>query len=53
MQRIKIRDKPPFIVLRTSTLKPTGGRDYLKDVLTRPPRMTNQDDLAPLLPSRW
>lgn len=26
---------------------------YLRDVLTRLPAMTNQDDLAPLLPSRW
>jgi Transposase IS66 family/IS66 C-terminal element len=32
------------------------GKDphaYLKDVLTRLPAMTNQDDLGPLLPSRW
>lgn len=32
------------------------GKDpfaYLKDVLTRLPRMTNQDDLAALAPSRW
>jgi transposase len=28
-------------------------RAYLKDVLTRLPAMTNQDDLGPLLPSRW
>ena len=27
--------------------------DYLKDVLTRLPAMTNQDDLRPLLPSQW
>jgi transposase len=27
--------------------------DYLKDVLTRLPTMTNQDDLRPLLPSQW
>jgi hypothetical protein len=26
---------------------------YLRDVLTRLPRMTNQDDLAPLLPKNW
>lgn len=26
---------------------------YLRDVLTRLPAMTNQDDLDPLLPSRW
>lgn len=26
---------------------------YLRDVLTRLPTMTNQDDLAPLLPSKW
>ncbi len=26
---------------------------YLKDVLTRLPAMTNQDDLTPLLPSQW
>jgi transposase len=26
---------------------------YLRDVLTRLPSMTNQDDLGPLLPSRW
>lgn len=26
---------------------------YLKDVLTRLPRMTNQDDLSPLLPVNW
>lgn len=26
---------------------------YLRDVLTRLPAMTNQDDLAPLLPSNW
>jgi transposase len=26
---------------------------YLKDVLTRLPRMTNQDDLSPLLPANW
>lgn len=26
---------------------------YLRDVLTRLPSMTNQDDLDPLLPSRW
>jgi transposase len=26
---------------------------YLRDVLTRLPSMTNQDDLTPLLPSRW
>ena len=26
---------------------------YLRDVLTRLPAMTNQDDLRPLLPSRW
>lgn len=32
------------------------GKDpfaYLKDVLTRLPRMTNQDDLTALTPSRW
>ena len=27
--------------------------DYLKDVLTRLPAMTNQDDLRPLLPRHW
>jgi hypothetical protein len=26
---------------------------YLRDVLSRLPAMTNQDDLGPLLPSRW
>ncbi|OAM87301.1 hypothetical protein AW736_23900 [Termitidicoccus mucosus] len=26
---------------------------YLRDVLTRLPSMTNQNDLGPLLPSRW
>ena len=26
---------------------------YLKDVLTRLPAMSNQDDLTPLLPARW
>jgi hypothetical protein len=26
---------------------------YLRDVLTRLPSMTNQDDLGPLLPGRW
>jgi transposase len=26
---------------------------YLRDVLTRLPAMTNQDDVRPLLPSRW
>lgn len=26
---------------------------YLKDVLTRLPQMTNQDDLAALTPARW
>ena len=33
-----------------------GGGDpyaYLKDVLTQLPRMTNQDDLRPLLPASW
>lgn len=32
------------------------GKDpfaYLKDLLTRMPRMTNQDDLRPLLPVNW
>lgn len=32
------------------------GKDpfaYLRDVLTRLPRMTNQDDLGPLTPARW
>ena len=32
------------------------GKDplaYLRDLLTRLPRMTNQDDLSPLTPSRW
>jgi hypothetical protein len=32
------------------------GKDphlYLRDVLTRLPLMTNQDDLAPLLPKNW
>lgn len=32
------------------------GKDplaYLRDVLTQLPRMTNQDDLAPLLPCNW
>jgi transposase len=32
------------------------GRDpfaYLRDVLTRLPGMTNQDDLDPLLPVNW
>lgn len=32
------------------------GKDpfaYLKDVLTRLPAMTNQDDLAALTPARW
>ena len=32
------------------------GKDplaYLKDLLTRLPRMTNQDDLKPLLPVNW
>lgn len=27
--------------------------DYLRDVLTRLPAMTNRDDLSPLLPSKW
>ena len=27
--------------------------EYLRDVLTRLPSMTNQDDLNPLLPSKW
>lgn len=27
--------------------------DYLKDVLSRLPAMTNQDDLTPLLPGQW
>jgi transposase len=27
--------------------------DYLKDVLTRLPAMTNKDDLRPLLPGNW
>jgi hypothetical protein len=27
--------------------------DYLRDVLTRLPTMSNQDDLAPLLPINW
>ncbi len=26
---------------------------YMRDILTRLPAMTNQDDLTPLLPSRW
>ncbi|MDD2763403.1 MAG: transposase domain-containing protein [Opitutaceae bacterium] len=26
---------------------------YLKDVLTRLPRMTTKDNLAPLLPANW
>jgi transposase len=32
------------------------GKDpfaYLRDLLSRLPRMTNQDDLSPLLPSNW
>ncbi len=32
------------------------GKDplaYLKDILTRLPRMTNRDDLTPLLPVNW
>jgi hypothetical protein len=32
------------------------GKDplaYLRDVLTRLPAMTNQDDLGPLLPRNW
>ena len=32
------------------------GKDplaYIKDILTRLPRMTNRDDLAPLLPVNW
>ena len=32
------------------------GKDplaYLRDVLTRLPAMSNQDDLEPLLPSNW
>ncbi|MEJ1972135.1 MAG: transposase domain-containing protein [Lacunisphaera sp.] len=32
------------------------GKDpyrYLRDVLTRLPRMTNHDDLAALTPARW
>jgi transposase len=32
------------------------GKDplaYLREVLTRLPRMTNEDDLAPLTPARW
>ena len=32
------------------------GKDplaYLKDLLTRLPRMTNRDDLRPLLPVNW
>lgn len=32
------------------------GKDpfkYLRDVLTRLPKMTNQDDLTPLLPANW
>jgi transposase len=32
------------------------GKDpfaYLKDVLTRLPAMTNQDDLTALTPTRW
>jgi hypothetical protein len=32
------------------------GKDpflYLRDVLTRLPKMTNQDSLTPLLPGNW
>jgi transposase len=29
------------------------AREYLEDVLTRLPGMTNQDDLKPLLPAGW
>ena len=32
------------------------GKDplaYLRDLLTRLPRLSNQDDLAPLTPARW
>ena len=32
------------------------GKDplaYLRDLLSRLPRLTNQDDLAPLTPARW
>jgi len=32
------------------------GKDplaYLRDILSRPPRMSNRDDLAPLLPCNW
>nr|WP_309386262.1 transposase [Cerasicoccus frondis] len=27
--------------------------DYLRDVLTRLPKMTNQDDISALAPSKW
>ncbi|WP_425499888.1 transposase domain-containing protein [Cerasicoccus maritimus] len=27
--------------------------DYLRDVLTRLPKMTNQDDISALAPSQW
>lgn len=30
-----------------------NSHDYLRDVLTRLPAMTNQDDLSALLPSKW
>ena len=30
-----------------------GPRAYLRDVLMRLPRMTNQDDIAELTPARW
>jgi len=26
---------------------------YLRDILTRLPRMTNQDDITPLMPKNW
>jgi hypothetical protein len=32
------------------------GKDplaYLRDVLSRLPKMTNKDDLTPLLPANW
>ncbi|MFA6286431.1 MAG: hypothetical protein WC661_03535 [Opitutaceae bacterium] len=36
---------------RMQAAPPTAG--YLRDVLSRLPAMTNQDDLAPLTPARW
>jgi transposase len=47
------RNAAVFTLVQNCRMHGVNPEEYLKDVLERLPRMTNQDDLKPLTPRHW